>query len=98
LAGMSRPERVDGINLVAALRGEKKAVRPWLHSEHAVCYSKEQAFHAVTDGRFKYIWRPLDGSEQLFDLNRDPHEEHDLAKDEADRAELEKWRALLVKV
>ena len=65
-----------------------------LHLEHAVCYSKEQAFHALTDGHFKYIWRPLDGTEQLFELNKDPREEHDLAKD--DSRQVEEWRAKLV--
>jgi arylsulfatase A-like enzyme len=97
LAGIGSPQPIDGINLVPTLRGENKLVRPWLHSEHAVCYSKEQAFHALTDGHFKYIWRPLDGSDYLFDLQNDPHEEHDLAKTEAHQKELEKWRALLIK-
>jgi arylsulfatase A-like enzyme len=78
------------------LRGEKQIVRAWLHVEHAVCYSKEQAFHALTDGRFKYIWRPLDGTEQLFDLSKDPREERDLAKDHSQGAELEKLRATMV--
>ena len=96
LAGATCLEPMDGINLAPALRGEKQAVRAWLHVEHAVCYSKEQAFHALTDGRFKYIWRPLDGTEQLFDLSKDPREERDLAKDDSQRAELEKWRATMV--
>jgi len=91
------PQPMDGINLAPVLRGEKQTVRPWLHVEHAVCYSKEQAFHALTDGHFKYIWRPLDGTEQLFDLDKDPREERDLAKSDSQRAELEKWRAKLVK-
>ena len=51
-----------------------------MHFEHAPCYSKAQAFHSLTDGHFKYIWRPADGTEQLFDLNQDPREEHDLSK------------------
>ena len=98
LAGVSCPQPMDGLSLVPTLRGQNKPIRPWLHSEHAVCYSKEQAFHALTDGHFKYIWRPLDGSEQLFDLQNDPHEEHDLAKTDAQHAELEKWRGLLIKI
>jgi arylsulfatase A-like enzyme len=93
-AGGKCPQPMDGINLVPLLRGETKATRPWLHSEHAVCYSKEQAFHALTDGHFKYIWRPLDGSEQLFDLGSDPHEEHDLSK--SHKAELTKWREQMI--
>lgn len=80
LAGVVCPKGVDGLNLVPVLRGDTRALRQWLHFEHAPCYSKAQAFHALTDGHLKYIWRPEDGSEQLFNLDKDPREEHDLAK------------------
>lgn len=97
LAGVPAPARIDGVDLVPTLRGGRQLIRPWLHSEHAPCYSQEQAFHALTDGHTKYIWRPLDGSEQLFDLDRDALEEHDLAKDPSHRVLLESWRARLIK-
>jgi len=84
------------VSLVRLLCGEAERVRPWLHLEHAPCYSKSQAFHALTDGRFKYIWRPGGGREHLFDLEQDPREERDLASD-ADRHEaLNEWRAVLI--
>ena len=95
LAGAARPAVLDGCNLVPVLRGENRVIRPWLHFEHAPCYSKAQAFHALTDGHFKYIWRPTDGTQQLFDLDKDPREEHDLSKDAAHRQTLETWRATL---
>ncbi len=60
--------------------GQEQVVRECLHFEHAPCYSQQQAFHALTDGQFKYIWRPVDGTEHLFDLTQDPREERDLAK------------------
>jgi hypothetical protein len=66
--------------------------REWLHFEHAPCYSKVQAFHALTDGHFKYIWRPADGAEQLFNLDLDPREEHDLSKLPA----VKPWRQRLI--
>jgi arylsulfatase len=97
LAGATCPNPMDGISLVPVLRGEKQVVRECLHFEHAPCYSKQQAFHALTDGRFKYIWRPLDGSEHLFDLTAEPREEHDLAKVASRRELLEQWRARMVK-
>jgi arylsulfatase A-like enzyme len=88
---------VDGVSLVPALRGEEPVIRPWLHFEHAPCYSKSQAFHALTDGRCKYVWRPNDGTERLFDLDQDPREEHDLFA-EADNGDLlEQWRGRLVR-
>ena len=97
LAGAACPKPMDGVSLVPVLRGEKQVVRDCLHFEHAPCYSKQQAFHALTDGRFKYIWRPLDGTEHLFDLAVDPQEEHDLTRVAAQRALVEQWRARLVK-
>ena len=96
LAGTKSPARVDGVNLVPTLHGEKQVIRRWLHFEHAPCYSKAQAYHALTDGRFKYIWRPTDGTEQLFDLDSDPHEEHDLSNDAASLATLQAWRKRLI--
>lgn len=95
LANVPCPPYVDGADLSAALRGSKRNVREWLHFEHAPCYAESQAFHALTDGRYKYIWRPLNGKEQLFDLQEDPREEHDLAKDSKAEHILKKWRNIL---
>jgi arylsulfatase A-like enzyme len=97
LAGLDRPAGLDGVSLAPVLRGQEATVRPWLHFEHATCYSPEQAFHALTDGRFKYIWRPTDGGEQLFDLETDVKEEHDLAADPSHRETLDAWRERMVK-
>jgi arylsulfatase len=97
LADAPCPKPMDGVSLVPVLRGERQVVRDCLLFEHAPCYSKQQAFLALTDGQFKYIWRPLDGTEHLFDLAADPREEHDLARVAAKRALVEQWRARLVK-
>ena len=91
----ARMPEVDGVSLVPVLRGQPQEIRTSLHFEHAPCYSRNQAFHALTDGRFKYIWRPTDGSQQLFDLETDPQEEHDLSRDESRRDLLETWRSRL---
>ena len=88
---------VDGVNLGPALLGRKQLIRQWLHFEHAPCYSKEQAFHALTDARYKYIWRPTDVAEQLFDLNKNLREEHDLSNDSSHLTILQKWRECLIK-
>ena len=97
LAGAAPSGKLDGVNLGPILRGDRTAVRDWLHSEHAPTYGQAQAFHALTDGRMKYLWRPHDGAEQLFDLSVDPREGRDLATKPAQRAELEKWRERLVR-
>jgi arylsulfatase len=97
LAGARCPKPMDGVSLVPVLRGEKQTVRESLHFEHAPCYSKQQAFQALTDGHFKYIWRPVDGTEHLFDLAKDPREEHDLVRVASQRPLVEQWRARMIK-
>jgi len=97
LAGTQSPAKVDGVNLVPVMRGGKQVIREWLYFEHAPCYSKEQAYQALTDGTYKYIWRPLNGREHLFDLAADPREERDLSKDPTRQATLEEWRARLAR-
>ena len=97
LAGLPPPKPMDGISLVATLRGASTPLRATLHSEHANTYGPAQAFHALTDGRSKYLWRPADGTEQLFDLTHDPREEHDLAPAAAHAAALADWRSRLIR-
>ncbi len=97
LAGAQIPKPMDGVSLVPFLRGETQTIRDWLHFEHAPCYNQEQAFQALTDGHIKYTWRPLDGTEYLFDLEKDPHEEHDLSKVPTQSALLKQARARLIK-
>jgi arylsulfatase len=97
LAHVKPPKSADGLDLGPVLRGESKLPRDWLHLEHAPTYSKAQAFHALTDGHYKYIWRPQDGTEQLFDLDRDPHEEHDLSAAATTSVTLLQWRDRLVR-
>ena len=96
LAGTKSPRKLDGIDLAPALRGEDETIRPWLHIEHSPCYSQEQAYHALVDGRYKYIWRPTTGQELLFDLQTDPKEEHDLSKNTDTKLERKKWRDMLI--
>ena len=50
----------------------------------------------MTDGHFKYIWRPANGKEHLFDLEKDPREEHDLSKDTQSLPPIEIWRNRLI--
>ena len=78
-ADVQIPDGVDGRSLVPILRGEETSARTWLHCEHSPCYSNEQAFQMMTDGVWKYIWRPMTGEELLFDLSKDPNELKNLA-------------------
>lgn len=95
LAGVPNPPRVDGVNLLPVLRDDAGKTREILHAEHSPIYNVKQAFQMLTDGRFKYIWRPATGQEQLFDLAGDPHEEHNLADNPG---QLLPWRETLIRL
>lgn len=50
---------------------------------------------AVTDGRLKYIWYPEGPAEQLFDLEADPLEQHDLTGRSESAGLVLEWRDVL---
>jgi arylsulfatase A-like enzyme len=96
-AGLTVPARTEGRSLLPLVRGERTlAGREFVHGEHADCFAPEMDNQFLTDGRDKYIWFPLTGREQLFDLAGDPNELRDLSADASRRAQLELWRSRLV--
>ncbi len=96
IAGTPVPDSVTGRSLLPVMRGEAQTVREYLHGEHAGQYAYDLGQHYLTDGHRKYIWYSQTGREQLFDLDEDPAELHNLAP--AGGAELGRWRARLVEV
>lgn len=97
VAGATPPPGLDGKSLLPILQGKTNAVREILHFEHAPCYSQEQAFHALTDGNLKFIWRAATGEELLFDLSADPLEKHNLIQHGQNLSLASEWRAKLTK-
>lgn len=93
-AGAEIPEALDGVALTRVVRGELRG--RCIEMEHATCYSADNYWFAVTDGRYKYVWNFHTGREQLFDLAADPGEEHDASGDRRCRRELERLRAVAV--
>ncbi len=94
VVGVDIPPSVTGTSLLRAIRGE-----PWrdfFHGEHSSCYSTENAMHYLTDAREKYIWFPVTGEEQLFDLAHDRQELRNLAGDPAWAERLALWRGRLI--
>ena len=91
LVGVDIPKTVEGTSLVSALHNAQDHVRDTLFSAY------RQYQRMVKDDRFKLIEYVVDGrrTTQLFDLQNDPFEMHNLAGDETHAETLEKMRAIL---
>lgn len=87
LCGLDIPDSVEGISMV----GSKK--RDFIYSEVA---DDDHASRMVSDGRYKLIYYPVGNYSMLFDLESDPHEMQNLAKDKAHAETVERLTALLV--
>jgi hypothetical protein len=71
LCGFEVPDRLDGFSLVPLLKDPGLELPPAL-----MTYGKGN--HALRTDRWRYI-RYADGSEELYDHTRDPHEWNNLA-------------------
>lgn len=92
-AGIPVPGAVEGRSLLPRSRGDASApVRTHLHGEHTLF---GQSLQWITTPRWKYVWLSGEGHEQLFDLDADPEETRDLARDPAHERQLALLRALL---
>lgn len=90
------PSGVDGVSLLPLMTSENVTWRPFVHGEHSACYADEQEMQFLTDGKMKYIWFPRTDAYQLFDLEKDPYEKHDVSKELTYKEDLEKWQFRLV--
>ena len=77
LAGIDIPNTVDGMSMV----GDQK--RDTFYGE---CSEGTNATRMIHNGRFKLIYYPVGNHTQLFDLETDPRELHDLS-DSSDHAD-----------
>lgn len=97
-ASVNIPATVTGQSLLPLMRGEEASKpREILHGEHAGCYDVADGMHFLTDGHSKYIWFSQTGREQLFDLDDDPNELHDLASS-GENHQLSRWRGQLAAI
>ena len=97
MAGGTVPQDMDGQSLLTLMKGKRDAWRQYIDLEHATCYSPDNYWCALTDGKIKYIWRFHTGEEELFDLEKDPHELKNVVNEETYQPRLLKLRAAMVK-
>jgi arylsulfatase A-like enzyme len=90
LAGAHAPSGLDGVSMAGPLRGRAPV-------QHAPLYWEfhERGFQqAARIGRWKALRLKLDAPLELYDLDTDPHEEHDVAAAHPDViARMEKYLA-----
>lgn len=85
---------MDGMSMLNLLKGKKW--RQILDLEHAQIYEKDNAWVAITDGKYKYIYFTLTGQEQLFDIENDPGEISDLVLSGKNVKIVQSWRKKMV--
>lgn len=90
------PADMDGQSLVHLMDGRGRSWREFIDLEHATCYSPDNYWCALTDGKIKYVWRFHTGAEELFDLEKDPHELKNVVNDKKYHNWLEKFHAVMV--
>ena len=95
-AGGTVPADMDGQSLFKLMDGRQAQWRKYIDMEHATCYSADNYWCALTDGHVKYVWRLHTGTEELFDLDRDPHELQNVAGEKKYRKTLQHMRQLMV--
>jgi arylsulfatase len=95
-AGVQPSRPIDGRSLLSLVKSKGEGWREFIDLEHNICYSPANHWNALTDGRWKYIFHALDGEEQLFHLESDPHELSDLAGATQHEAQLRRWRQRLI--
>ena len=95
-AGIQKPAHMEGASMLDVVRGNTERWREVLDLEHGRCYWDENAWVALTDGRYKYIYFTTTGQQQLFDIENDPHERSDLAPSDANQERLAEWRQRMI--
>lgn len=96
LAGGTVLADMDGKSLTALMKGDIGKWRKYIDLEHSTCYSPDNYWCALTDGKIKYIWRFHTGEEELFDLLEDPCELKNVVKEKRYHSRLLHLREAMV--
>ena len=95
-AGTEIPSEMDGASLLPLVEEKAPSWREFIDLEHSVTYDPHNYWTALTDGKIKYIYFRPSGKEQLFDLENDPGELHDVSGEKAFETILKTWRKRMV--
>ena len=95
LAGFNVPTHCDGISLLPQLSDPEAPHDPVLISYKFSWTKTPYEGHAIRDTRFRYIYYPDLGLEELYDHQADPREWHNIAYHENQKGTVAKFRAIL---
>ncbi len=82
LAGAGCPPNIDGVSLVPILTVETNPSKP--HPPLYWEFFEQGSAQAVRDGRWKGVCKPMGGTLELYDLEADPGETKNVARDHPD--------------
>ena len=95
LMGMSVPQDFEGESLVTAMLGKAPVPDRPIFSELLPYTNWKEHHKVVIHGNLKYIRVLTAGTQELYDLSKDPGEQKDLSRDEGSKEDLKKMRAKL---
>jgi arylsulfatase A-like enzyme len=88
--GVPIPKTVEGKSLRPQIERKKSKKRDYIHIVSV-------GNHALTNGKIKYCWFGADGTELLFNLDKDPRECKDLSTNPKHKPLLKEWRSKLIR-
>jgi N-acetylglucosamine-6-sulfatase len=100
-AGLQAPAGLDGRSLIAVANGDARGWRDEVLYEYfwERNFPQTPTIHALRGERYKYIrYHGLWDSDELFDLEADPHEMKNLIRDPAHAKTIEAMNARLFEV
>lgn len=76
LAGIKIPDNVDGVSLSVVMKNSTCKHKPFVISQHG---SKQGLMLMLRNERYKYCFCRYESTEELYDMENDPHELNNLA-------------------